>query len=104
MAHILPVPYFHVVFTVPEQLRLLIHRNRRVFFDLIFSAASGSLMTLAADPRHLGRPHRTHRGAPHLDARPELPSTSTHDRYRRRPHTGPKMARPQEPSLSLPGQ
>ena len=54
MAHILPVPYFHVVFTVPEQLRLLIHRNRRVFFDLIFSAASGSLMTLAADPRHLG--------------------------------------------------
>ena len=54
MARILPVPYFHVVFTVPEQIRLLVHRNRRVFFDLIFSAASRSLMTLAADPRHLG--------------------------------------------------
>jgi hypothetical protein len=54
MAHILPVPYFHVVFTLPEQLRPLIHRNRRLFFDLIFAAASRSLITMAADPRHLG--------------------------------------------------
>lgn len=54
MERILPVLYFHVVFTLPQELRLLIHRNRRVMFELLFAAASKTLLTLAADSRHLG--------------------------------------------------
>jgi putative transposase/transposase-like zinc-binding protein len=54
MQRVLPTPYFHLVFTLPEQLRLLVHRNRRRLFDLLFQAASQTLLTLAADPKHLG--------------------------------------------------
>jgi Putative transposase/Transposase zinc-binding domain len=54
MQRVLPTPYFHLVFTLPEQLRPLVHRNRRRLFDLLFKAASQTLLTLAADPKHLG--------------------------------------------------
>jgi hypothetical protein len=53
-ASLLPVPYVHVVFTVPEQLSLLALRNQRLFYALLFRAASESLLEIAADPRHLG--------------------------------------------------
>lgn len=51
---LLPVPYFHVVFTLPEQLQPLGLKNRRVLYDLLFRAASETLLELAADPRRLG--------------------------------------------------
>ena len=54
LARLLPVPYFHVVFTLPEQLQPLGLKNRRVLYSLLFRAASETLMELAADPRRLG--------------------------------------------------
>ena len=53
-ASLLPVPYAHVVFTVPEQLAPLAFRNQRLFYNLLFRAASETLLEIAADPRHLG--------------------------------------------------
>ena len=50
----LPVPYCHVVFTVPEQLAPLALQNQRVFYGLLFRAVSQTLLEIAADPRHLG--------------------------------------------------
>src|SRR5271169_6680988 len=51
---LLPVPYAHVVFTVPKQLAPLALRNQRLFYNLLFRAASDTLLEIAADPRHLG--------------------------------------------------
>ena len=51
---LLPVEYFHVVFTLPEQLASVALQNKRVFYNLLFSAAAETLRTIAADPRHLG--------------------------------------------------
>ena len=51
---LLPVPYAHVVFTVPDQLVPLALRNQRLFYNLLFRAASETLLEIAADPRHLG--------------------------------------------------
>ena len=53
-ASLLPVSYAHVVFTVPEQLGRLALRNQRLFYSLLFRAASETLLEIAADPRHLG--------------------------------------------------
>src|SRR5262245_10063285 len=51
---LLPVPYFHVVFTLPAELNELIWRNQRVLYDLLFHGASETLLEIAADPQHLG--------------------------------------------------
>lgn len=51
---LLPVPYFHVVFTLPAALRDLIWRNQRVLYDLLFRCATETLLEIAADPRYLG--------------------------------------------------
>jgi len=48
------VPYAHVVFTAPEQLAPLALRNQRLFYSLLFRAASETLLEIAGDPRHLG--------------------------------------------------
>ncbi len=53
LADLLPVEYFHVDFTLPEQLASLALQNKRVVYNLLFSAASETLRTIAADPRHL---------------------------------------------------
>jgi hypothetical protein len=53
-AELLPVPYFHVVFTVPAQLNPFALRNRKEFYDILFAAASQTIATLAKDPKHLG--------------------------------------------------
>jgi hypothetical protein len=53
-AELLPVPYSHVVFTLPQELLALTLRNRRVIFNILFRAVSETLLTIAADPRHLG--------------------------------------------------
>jgi Transposase zinc-binding domain len=51
---LLPVPYCHVVFTIPQQLAPLALQNQRVCYGLLFRAASETLQQIAADTRHLG--------------------------------------------------
>ena len=51
---LLPVPYFHLVFTVPKELHGLIRTHQRVLYALLIRAAANSLMTLARDPRYVG--------------------------------------------------
>jgi hypothetical protein len=51
---LLPVPYFHVVFTLPAELGPLALQNKRVLYGLLFRAASETLQAVAADPQHLG--------------------------------------------------
>lgn len=51
---LLPVPYFHVVFTLPKALAPLALQNPRTLYSILFRAASETLLTLAADERHLG--------------------------------------------------
>jgi hypothetical protein len=51
---LLPVPYFHVVFTLPHALNPLIRVNRRRLYSLLFRVAAATLRTFALDPRHLG--------------------------------------------------
>ena len=53
-AELLPVPYFHVVFTLPAAIGDLAWSNKAVVYDLLFKAAAETLLTLAADPQHLG--------------------------------------------------
>ena len=53
-ADLLPVPYFHVVFTLPAAIADLAWSNKVVVYDLLFKAAAETLLTLAADPKHLG--------------------------------------------------
>ncbi len=53
-AELLPVPYFHVVFTVPHELSALMLGNRRLLYNLLFETASQTLLEVAADPEHLG--------------------------------------------------
>jgi Transposase zinc-binding domain/Putative transposase len=53
-ADLLPVGYFHVVFTVPAEVADIAFHNKAVIYDLLFQAASETMITIAADPRHLG--------------------------------------------------
>lgn len=53
-AELLPIPYFHVVFTVPHALNALAQGNPRVLYTLLFRAAADTLLTFGRDPRHLG--------------------------------------------------
>ena len=54
LERLLPVPYFHIVFTVPDLLYPLMLHNQRRLYDLLFRTASAALLTLAADPSRLG--------------------------------------------------
>ncbi|HWE18126.1 MAG TPA: IS91 family transposase [Hyphomicrobiaceae bacterium] len=51
---LLPVAYFHVVFTLPAQVAAIAFQNKAVVYALLFEAAAETLRTIAADPRHLG--------------------------------------------------
>ena len=51
---LLPIEYFHVVFTVPAELNPLISRNRKVMYDLLFRSVSETIIELANDQKHLG--------------------------------------------------
>jgi hypothetical protein len=53
-AELLPIPYFHVVFTLPHALNALAQGNPRVIYRLLFRAAADTLLTFGRDPRHLG--------------------------------------------------
>ncbi len=51
---LLPVPYFHIVFTLPQQIGGLALQNAREIYNILFRAASETLLTIAADPKRLG--------------------------------------------------
>ena len=53
-AELLPIPYFHVVFTLPSQIGDIAYQNKAVIYDLLFKASSETMLTIAADPKHLG--------------------------------------------------
>src|SRR5438309_3732588 len=53
-AELLPVPYYHVVFTLPAQIADLAYQNKAVIYDLLFRACADAMLTIAADPKHLG--------------------------------------------------
>lgn len=53
-AELLPVPYFHVVFTLPQQLAPLALQNKRIVYGILFQAVSETLLEVAVDPKHLG--------------------------------------------------
>src|ERR1700704_2480938 len=53
-AELLPVPYFHVVFTLPAAIGAIAYQNKAKVYGLLFQAAAETLTTIAADPKHLG--------------------------------------------------
>ncbi|MFL5284829.1 MAG: IS91 family transposase [Rhodopila sp.] len=53
-ADLLPVGYFHVVFTLPAEIADIAYQNKAVVYDLLFQAASETMLRIAADPKHLG--------------------------------------------------
>ena len=53
-AELLPVSYFHIVFTLPHELSALALQNKRLLYDLLFRASAATLLELARDPKHLG--------------------------------------------------
>ncbi|MBV8319285.1 MAG: IS91 family transposase [Hyphomicrobiales bacterium] len=52
-AELLPVPYFHVVFTLPGPITDIAYQNKAVIYDLLFKAAAEATLTIAADPKYL---------------------------------------------------
>ena len=53
-ADLLPVPYFHVVFTLPAEIGDIAYTNKAVIYDLLFKASSETMLRIAADSKHLG--------------------------------------------------
>jgi predicted Zn-ribbon and HTH transcriptional regulator len=53
-ADLLPVPYYHVVFTLPVAIADIAYQNKAVLYDLLFKVSAETMLTIAADPKHLG--------------------------------------------------
>jgi predicted Zn-ribbon and HTH transcriptional regulator len=53
-ADLLPVPYYHVVFTLPAAIAGIAYQNKAVLYDLLFKISAETMLTIAADPKHLG--------------------------------------------------
>jgi Putative transposase/Transposase zinc-binding domain len=53
-AELLPVPYFHQVFTLPAQIADIAYQNKAVIYDLLFKASAETMLTIGAEPKHLG--------------------------------------------------
>src|SRR3979409_728149 len=53
-ADLLPVPYYHVVFPLPAPISDIAYQNKAAIYDILFKAAAETLITIAADPKHLG--------------------------------------------------
>ena len=48
------MPYFHVVFTVPEEIAAIAYQNKKVVYGILFRTTAETMVTIAADPEHLG--------------------------------------------------
>ncbi len=53
-AELLPVPYFHVVFSLPAKIADIAYQNKVAIYDILFKASAETMSTIAADPKHLG--------------------------------------------------
>ncbi len=53
-AELLPLPYYHVVFTLPAEIARIAYQNKRVIYGILFKASAETTLTIAADPKHLG--------------------------------------------------
>jgi hypothetical protein len=53
-ADLLPVPYFHVVFTLPAAIADIAYQNKAAIYDIMFTASAETMTTIAVDPKHLG--------------------------------------------------
>src|SRR5712671_8243388 len=53
-AELLPTPYYHLVFTLPAAIGDIAYHNKAVIYDLMFKASAETMITIAADPKHLG--------------------------------------------------
>src|ERR1041384_362798 len=53
-AELLPVPYYHVVFTLPAPIADIAYQNKAMIYDLLFKVSAETLLTIAVDPKHLG--------------------------------------------------
>ena len=53
-ADLLPLPYYHVVFTLPAEIAAIAYHNKATVYNLLFKASAEALLTIAADPKHLG--------------------------------------------------
>lgn len=53
-SELLPIPYYHIVFTIPEELNKITLVNKKVMYSILFKSASETLLTLGKDPKHLG--------------------------------------------------
>jgi len=53
-SELIPVPYYHIVFTIPDELNNLILVNKRILYGILFKSASETLLTLGKDPKHIG--------------------------------------------------
>jgi hypothetical protein len=53
-AELLPLPYFHLVFTLPAQIAEIAYQNKALIYDLLFKTSSETILTIASDPKHLG--------------------------------------------------
>ena len=53
-AELLPVPYYHIVFTIPHELAAIALQNQKQLYEILFSASAQALLEVAADPKHLG--------------------------------------------------
>jgi Putative transposase/Transposase zinc-binding domain len=53
-ADLLPVPYFHVVFTLPAAIADIAYQNKAAIYDILFTASAETMIAIAADPKHLG--------------------------------------------------
>ena len=84
-ADLLPVEYYHVVFTLPAPISAIAYTNKELIYGLLFDIAAETLRTIAADPKHLGARIGTDPGAAYLGLGPDPSSTRTRHRARRRP-------------------
>jgi hypothetical protein len=53
-AELLPVPYFHVVFSLPAKIADIAYQNKAAIYDILFKASAEAMIAIAADPKHLG--------------------------------------------------
>ena len=92
-AELLPVPYFHVVFTLPAGIGDIAYQNKAVIYDLLFKASSESLLSDRRRPEASRGQDRNHLGAAHLGLGDDPSSACAHDRSRRRALTRWQEAR-----------
>ena len=100
-AELLPVPYYHVVFTLPAPIADIAYQNKAVIYDLLFKASAETMLTIAADPKHLGARDRHHLRAAHLGLGADPSSARPHDRAGRR-HLARRPALDLVPARLLP--